>query len=167
MYKYSPTQGQRPVDIATLPVPCGGKDVRLLKVLRRFTAVSEINVLRLRGQKGFTLIEIILVLIIIGLLASIAAPRYYNLQEEAKVKVLGGVINAFQSTVIQGFALHMLQGKAMRDYVPAGDDGLLTLGDFTARITNNNGVITITVIASSKDWWSEDLDGNTRTFTLY
>ena len=41
---------------------------------------------RIDNQKGFTLIEIIAVLVILGLLAAIALPRYVDLENNAKNK---------------------------------------------------------------------------------
>ena len=43
---------------------------------------------RIDNQKGFTLIEIIAVLVILGLLAAIAVPRYIDLENNAKQKTV-------------------------------------------------------------------------------
>ncbi|HUH65630.1 MAG TPA: prepilin-type N-terminal cleavage/methylation domain-containing protein [Syntrophales bacterium] len=40
----------------------------------------------IRNQKGFTLIEIIAVLVILGILAAIAIPKYLDMRKEAIVK---------------------------------------------------------------------------------
>ena len=47
----------------------------------------------LRGEEGFTLIEIIAVLIVLGILAAVAVPRYVDLSANAKNRAVDAAIS--------------------------------------------------------------------------
>jgi len=50
-----------------------------------------------KHQKGFTLIELIIVIIVIGILAAIAIPQFANMTNKAHVATVQGTLGAFHT----------------------------------------------------------------------
>lgn len=60
--------------------------------------------IKLRKQKGFTLIELIVVIVILGILASTAIPRFTAVTDDARAAVADGIAGAILSSAVIQFA---------------------------------------------------------------
>lgn len=64
-------------------------------------------------QKGFTLIELVVVIVILGILAATAAPRFIDLTGDAKVSVMRGVGGSIESAVSMIHAKAIIEGRTL------------------------------------------------------
>ena len=62
-------------------------------------------------QKGFTLIELVVVIIILGILAVTAAPKFINLQSDARASTLNGLRGSLQGANSLVFSKAALAGE--------------------------------------------------------
>jgi len=93
-------------------------------------------------QKGFTLIELMIVVAIIGILAAIAIPAYQDYTIRAQVSEGMTLAAAAKAAVAESF---LNDGEAPADREEAGmsDTATDTSGNYVTEIEVTNGVITI------------------------
>ncbi|MGE6195087.1 prepilin-type N-terminal cleavage/methylation domain-containing protein [Aeromonas media] len=65
----------------------------------------------MKKQSGFTLIELVIVIIILGILAVTAAPKFLNLQDDARTSTLKGVEGSLNSAGAMVYSKAVLKGK--------------------------------------------------------
>lgn len=98
----------------------------------------------MNAQKGFTLIELMIVVAIIGILAAIALPAYQDYTKRAKMSEVVAFIASAKTGVAEGYSdLNTLTG------IDNAKAGLAAATDITStyveKLTVNNGVITVDV----------------------
>ena len=69
------------------------------------------NTLNIQKQKGFTLIELVIVIVILGILAATAAPKFLNLQADAKESTLQAVKASVETAMSVVYAKSLINGS--------------------------------------------------------
>ena len=63
-----------------------------------------------KKQMGFTLIEIVMVLVLLGILSAVAVPKYFDLRDQAEQKAASAIVSEIQATLNGKFAKQLLDG---------------------------------------------------------
>ncbi|EPV1125965.1 prepilin-type N-terminal cleavage/methylation domain-containing protein [Vibrio harveyi] len=113
----------------------------------------------MKRQGGFTLIELVVVIVILGILAVTAAPRFLNLQDDARASSLRGLKGAIDG------AAGITYGKAAIEGVEADASGKSVEGITVAYgypTADANGIVKA-VAGLESDWKTIKTDSTNKT----
>ena len=100
------------------------------------------------NEKGFTLIEIIAVLVILGILAAVAVPRYMDVAAEAKKSAAKSEVAEMKSSLNMAYAKYFLSNGSM----PTNGSQVIASAGMTSGSATNVG--------SAPDIWNVTLTGS-------
>jgi len=94
-------------------------------------------------EKGFTLIELIIVIVILGIIAGVAIPKFVGLSDDARKSAARGVAGAMSSTIASRHSKYLLDST--NTYVA---------GNIIADTQFASGVATPTEASNTITWTS-------------
>ncbi|MDE1232975.1 type II secretion system protein [Vibrio aestuarianus] len=103
----------------------------------------------MKRQGGFTLIELVVVIVILGILAVTAAPRFLNLQNDARKSSLQGLKGALDGAAGIVYGKAAIEGLETKSSATKTKDGIETIYGYPTASADG---IAEAVVGLSSDW---------------
>ena len=105
---------------------------------------------RNRTAEGFTLIELVIVIVILGILAAVAIPKYEDMQEQARTATLKGQLGSIRSAVAIQYGRNALAGSAT---FPVLNGSIFADGNVPKEPVMNSNAVKITAGVDNAGGW--------------
>jgi len=105
---------------------------------------------RKKPDSGFTLIELVIVIVILGILAAVAIPKYEDMREEARTAAIKGQLGAIRSALAIQYARNALSGSAA---FPALTGAIFSDGNVPKEPVNNSNTVKTTPGVDDAGGW--------------
>ena len=116
---------------------------------------------KIRDERGFTLIEIIMVIVLLGIIAAIAIPKYIDLRTEAADATASGIVGAIVSSASIGYAdIVTTQAGTTFPDIDALDTTYLQAQNITMNLDSGNSRWTAMVGGAQYTFTYDDGTGN-------